>query len=1008
MSDVATPALTVRPWTIVAYLCGDNPNLAAHVARQKDAILRFGGSDHFHIALQWDLEDHGSQRAVLDAARGWKAEGIGRVNTGQPERFLEFLRWALDRCPAERVIVVMSGTGLLDKRASVGAPETDRSHLFTVCDDASAGDALSLSELGRMFRQAAVTAARERIDILALDLREIQCLEVAYELEGAVDYLVGPQTRVPDSGWNFDVVLQALHEKLGNSAAAHPPGAAEIATLLVQTVGKAYQAEHHGHLSLSAIDLQTLKNFASAFDTLSLAMMHSVGEELVWEARSAVARKLKPGDPTVTPKGSPPPPTVPPADVDVEEEYLYDLFELLTELQAQLHEVRKSGLFRLVREHLDTLDAAGFRRALESVDAACSSRVNGTPFPSLRDRTAAGSRVRALLEASGGARFADFKVRSAEIVALFTDPALRTAGVHSWLDQWPEEAVDVLEPAMQSVYKAAQRQQQRLAELAAMTQRVLTLLGKGPAAATPIRPLVIAHFSSAQTRHGGVSLYRPRNLDQLIHSDYLELQFNQKIHWTVLLAVINLIGSHPRALWRILSSLLATADNNTRAQIIDRITGPGSVISAFRDQFVVLAPMRACVLSLEPDASGDAADGIPAEQVAPQAEAYRVRLEFAEREAFISETRSILDREELESIVSELVGLLESGEPLTVGDANRLESLGAMLGEDILQELGAKLAEARKAPGQIHLQLQIPRRLMKYPWELMHYKDGWLSEDFAVGRQVFSRIGAGRTRSRVPGPLRALVIGNVNTKEKPLAYAEHEAEEIAKAFEALAAETDGLLEFKRERDALIRKNVTRSDLRDLLRYGNYDIIHFAGHAVFDPRHAGSSGWLLTDGRLTARAIQNTLRWRDTQPWLVYANACEAAMESTAAPASTIYQTDVFGLASAFLDHGVSVFVGPLWRINDRIAARIAKDFYHQLLKERRTVGEALRIAKAEAKADTFDKLAEVDHRPAGRVENVSWAGLVLYGNSTATFGQRLAAPPPSDLDRSTRSDEAEA
>lgn len=1007
--DPGIPGPAVRPWTIVAYLCGDNPSLAEHVARQKDAILRFGGSDHVHVAVQWDLVEHGSERAVLDAARGWKAESIGRVNTGQPERFLDFLRWALDRCPAERVIVVMSGTGLLDKRASVGAPETDRSHLFTVCDDASAGDALSLSELGRMFRQAAVTAERERIDILALDLREIQCLEVAYELEGAVDYLVGPQTRVPDSGWDFEAVLKALNDTLSQADPAAPPSAADVATLLVQTAGKAYQSEHHGHLSLSAIDLQTLKNFASAFDTLSLAMMHSVGEELVWEARSAVARKLKPGDPTVSPKWPTPPPSAPApaADVDVEEEYLYDLFELLTELQVQLNEGRHSGLLRLMREHLNALDAAAFKRALESVDAACSSRGNGAPFPSLRDRAAAGGRVRALLEPSTAgtdARLADFKTRSAAVTALFTDPALKAAEFHSWLDHWPDEAIDVLQPAMRSVYKAAQRQQQRLAELAAMTQRVLTLLGRGPASSTPtsIRPLVIAHFSSADTRHGGVSLYRPRNLDQLINSDYLELQFNKKIHWTVLLAVINLIGSHPRALWRILSSLLATADNNTRAQIIDRITGPGSVISAFRDQFVVLAPMRACVLSLEPDASGDSAEGTPAELVAPQAEAYRVRLEFAERDAFISETRSILDREELESIVSELVGLLESGEPLTVDDATRLESLGAMLGEDILQELGAKLAEARKGPGQIHLQLQIPRRLMKYPWELMHYKDGWLSEDFAVGRQVFSRVGAGRTRSRVPGPLRALVIGNINTKEKPLAYAEHEAEEIAKAFEALAAETDGLLEFKRDRDALIKKNVTRSDLRDLLRYGNYDIIHFAGHAAFDPRHAGSSGWLLTDGKLTARAIQNTLRWRDTQPWLVYANACEAAMESTAA--STMYQHDVFGLASAFLDHGVSVFVGPLWRINDRIAARIAKDFYHQLLKERRTVGEALRIAKKEAKADTFDKLAEVDHRPAGRVENVSWAGLVLYGNSTATFGQRLAAPAPPDVERPTGPD----
>ena len=133
-------------------------------------------------------------------------------------------------------------------------------------------------------------------------------------------------------------------------------------------------------------------------------------------------------------------------------------------------------------------------------------------------------------------------------------------------------------------------------------------------------------------------------------------------------------------------------------------------------------------------------------------------------------------------------------------------------------------------------------------------------------------------RSRVPGPLRVLIIGNPRTKERPLAYAAQEAEEIANSFAALAAETDGLLDFNRDRDALINAEVTREQLRELLRHGNYDIVHFAGHAAYNPERPGSSAWLLTDGRLSAQAIRNTLRWRDTQPWLVYANACEAGMD----------------------------------------------------------------------------------------------------------------------------------
>ena len=116
-------------------------------------------------------------------------------------------------------MVVVSGTGLLDPRASFGGPDTDRAHLFTICDDATAGDALSLSEVGPMFRKAVDASARDRIDILAFDLRELQCLEVAYELEGIVDVLIAPQTRVPDSGWNFEVVLAECDAVLGQAAA---------------------------------------------------------------------------------------------------------------------------------------------------------------------------------------------------------------------------------------------------------------------------------------------------------------------------------------------------------------------------------------------------------------------------------------------------------------------------------------------------------------------------------------------------------------------------------------------------------------------------------------------------------------------------------------------------------------------------------------------------------------------------------------------------------------------
>ncbi len=60
----------------------------------------------------------------------------------------------------------------------------------------------------------------------------------------------------------------------------------------------------------------------------------------------------------------------------------------------------------------------------------------------------------------------------------------------------------------------------------------------------------------------------------------------------------------------------------------------------------------------------------------------------------------------------------------------------------------------------VHLVLQMPRSLMRYPWELLRDRHGWLVDRFAIGRQVITEAGApprwsSNTRQ---GPLRLLVV----------------------------------------------------------------------------------------------------------------------------------------------------------------------------------------------------------------------------------------------------------
>ena len=104
-----------------------------------------------------------------------------------------------------------------------------------------------------------------------------------------------------------------------------------------------------------------LDEVAAAFDTDRLALLHSVGEELVWRARAAVANRLKPPAPAAAPGAAP---------ADIESEYLYDLPELLTELKRECAGAAREGVVRLVTDYLGGLDKTG-QHAITSLEAAC-------------------------------------------------------------------------------------------------------------------------------------------------------------------------------------------------------------------------------------------------------------------------------------------------------------------------------------------------------------------------------------------------------------------------------------------------------------------------------------------------------------------------------------------------------------------------------------------------------------------------------------------------------------
>jgi hypothetical protein len=515
-----------------------------------------------------------------------------------------------------------------------------------------------------------------------------------------------------------------------------------------------------------------------------------------------------------------------------------------------------------------------------------------------------------------------------------------------------------------------------------LAKRVSDLL-RGTDAAAPLCPIIDVWPANARS---GLSLYRPVDLDKLAESNYLHLRFSRELHWTALLTAVDLINNHARMLWRLVESQLTAAPLEARYQLMRRLAGARALTGRHADQLRALSAPDALFLTIEPiDASREAMGSPRRGQAAPDEDdaivSYCVRLNSLDRSATVIERRNPVPRERLERVLTDIDAI--GSDPLAVpAEAlRRLARCGSLLGDDILYGISERLAEVdTSSDGRlVHLVLQMPRELMRYPWELLRDRRGWLIERFAVGRQIIADADSVPRwfETRRHGPLRLLVVAPaLESDGAELAnVGVLEGDHVARCFEQLQERLPGLVDPMNFRE-FIDEPVTVERFRSLLREGRYDIVHFAGHGRYDAERPERSCWMFSDGPLYAFELRHTLANAEVTPWLMYGSACEGGRDGMAPPHG--YHDGVYGMASAALGQGVAAYIGPLWKITEADAKNLAAEFYEALLLRRTSIGEALALARRRLKED----------------RSVGWTGTVLYGDPTPTVLQRLSPSDP--------------
>jgi len=269
--------------------------------------------------------------------------------------------------------------------------------------------------------------------------------------------------------------------------------------------------------------------------------------------------------------------------------------------------------------------------------------------------------------------------------------------------------------------------------------------------------------------------------------------------------------------------------------------------------------------------------------------------------------------------------------------------------------LNADVLKVLATVGDQHLVVVHDAESSRIPWETLQVKDwvpalkGGVSRRYSVEDLSVAKLLEQRKRNPV---LRILLVVDPSSN---LPGAVKEGERITSLFSS----KPGFDLVKR-----FQNQATKPALLKDFSSGEFDVLHYAGHAFFDPEKPSRSGIICAgtgEPVLSGQDLVSVARL----PNLVFFNACESARTRKARPDKTPQQRidDNRGLAEAYLRGGVANYMGTYWPVGDESAMLFAGEFYTNVINGV-PVGEAMLRGRCKVEAS----------------KSVDWADYVFYGS----------------------------
>ncbi len=308
-----------KKWTFMVYLAGDN-NLSDAGETDLAEMAKVGSTEDVNIIAEFDCvgDEANTKRFFIKKEDIQEVEDLGKTDSGDPNTLLDFIKWGADTYPAERYGLILwnHGSGWAPSEIDAIATEVNtkeygraegsersasslgRTFFRTslkevlsletineraICSDDGSGHSLDTIELGKVL-EAAMKTLNKPLDILGMDACLMSNIEVAFQVQDYVNYIVASEENEPFDGWPYDHVLDKLVKEPNIESS-------DLCSHIVDVYIKSYKNKNYT-VTQSAFNLAHVKTVSKSLDQLAQALRDHMETAYleIWNAQRQSAK----------------------------------------------------------------------------------------------------------------------------------------------------------------------------------------------------------------------------------------------------------------------------------------------------------------------------------------------------------------------------------------------------------------------------------------------------------------------------------------------------------------------------------------------------------------------------------------------------------------------------------------------------------------------------------------------------------------------------------------------